>query len=157
MQNLAIIGLFLLFMMGSRRVDAASLIKEFEGLSLIRYTDASGREHIGYGHLLREGEDWFEITQFQADTLLIEDMEKAVKCVDDFVLVPISAQQEAALVSFVYNVGCGAFAKSSLLMFLNGGEYQRAADEFPRWNQSAGKVMPGLVKRRKREREVFLT
>jgi lysozyme len=60
-------------------------------------------------------------------------------------------------VSFVYNVGAGNFAKSTLLKKLNNADYQGAANEFLRWNKAGGKVLNGLTRRRDAERSLFLT
>lgn len=153
---LVLLGLGLLFIMSPRRSDAKSLIRRFEGLSLSRYVDASGKEHIGYGHLIKPGEDYTSITPGQAEWLLEQDMRTAVDCVSRLVSVPLSTNQHAALVSFVYNVGCGAFQDSTLLRLLNAGNVTGAADEFLKWNKAAGVVAQGLVDRRFIERDVFL-
>ena len=59
--------------------------------------------------------------------------------------------------SFIYNEGAGAFEKSTLLKKLNNGDKKGAADEFDKWVYSKGKVSKGLVGRRQREKELFLT
>jgi lysozyme len=73
------------------------------------------------------------------------------------VKAPINQNQFDALVSFVYNVGAGNFAKSTLLKKLNKADYQGAGDEFLRWNRGGGKVLNGLIRRRDAERSLFLT
>jgi lysozyme len=76
------------------------------------------------------------------------------------VTVDVSQGQFDALVSFVYNVGAGAFENSTLLEKLNAGDYRGAFDEFERWNKVTVNgekiVSSGLVKRRRREQELFL-
>ncbi len=62
-----------------------------------------------------------------------------------------------ALVSFAFNVGLGNLQRSSLRMKTNRGEFEEAADEFLKWTKAGGRVLPGLVKRRKDERAVYLT
>lgn len=59
--------------------------------------------------------------------------------------------------SFTFNVGTGAFRSSTLLKRLNAGDYQGAASEFGKWVKAGGKVLPGLVRRRKEEAALFLT
>lgn len=147
-------GLVLLMM--SNRTDAKALVKRFEGFSLTRYVDESGLDHIGYGHLIKPGEDWQSITTGQAEWLLEADMAWARDCVSRAVKLPLSSNQRAALVSFVFNVGCTAFEGSTLLRLLNAGDTAGAADEFLKWNKVQGEVSQGLVDRRFIERDVFL-
>jgi lysozyme len=96
-------------------------------------------------------------TQQEADNRLRVDLVAFGYQVDSAVTVPLSAQQKAALVDFTYNVGFGNLKSSTLLKKLNAGDYAGAADQFPLWNKAAGKVMSGLVTRRARERDLFLT
>lgn len=74
--------------------------------------------------------------------------------------VPLTAQQLAALMSLVYNIGLGAFENSTLLKLLRQSDYHGAADQFLRWNKATVNgqkvVVAGLVSRRERERAVFL-
>ena len=73
--------------------------------------------------------------------------------------VPLNENQYSALCSFIYNLGRGSFAKSTLLKRLNTGNYQAAADELLRWDKARvnGKLQPvaGLSRRRRAERELF--
>ena len=62
-----------------------------------------------------------------------------------------------ALVSFSFNVGLGNLQRSGLRMKTNRGEFIDAADEFLKWTKAAGKVLPGLVKRRNDERALYLS
>ena len=62
-----------------------------------------------------------------------------------------------ALVSFSFNVGLGNLQRSSLRMKTNRGELEEAADEFLKWTKAGGRVLPGLVKRRKDERALYLS
>ena len=153
---LILVGAGLLFMMAPRRGNAKTLIKEFEGFSLVPYVDQSGRRHIGYGHLLEPGEDWESITMGQAEWLLTKDLREAEECIRTMVTVPLNSGARAALTSLIYNIGCGAFGGSTLLRKLNAGDYDGAADEFLRWNKVRGEVSQGLVDRRFIERGVFL-
>lgn len=61
-----------------------------------------------------------------------------------------------AMVSLAYNVGAGAFAKSTLVSLYNAGKIQDAANQFPRWDKAGSVSIPGLRKRRAAERAVFL-
>lgn len=139
--------------------DGLDLIREFEGLRLTAYPDpGTGAEPwtIGYGHT---GGDVFEgmrITRADADVLLRRDVAHAEDAVRDLVRVPLAQHQFDALVSFCFNCGRGALAKSSLLRKLNAGDYDAVPTELMRWNKSAGRVLPGLVRRRKAETALWV-
>ena len=68
---------------------------------------------------------------------------------------PATAAQKAAIVSWAYNVGLGAVAKSTLLKKHRAGDYAGAAKEFARWNRAAGRVMAGLTRRRAAEADLY--
>ena len=65
--------------------------------------------------------------------------------------------QQWACVSFAYNCGTYAFARSTMCWLLKQGQYARAAEEFMKWTRGGGRVLPGLVNRRRDERRLFLT
>lgn len=135
-----------------------SEIMDFEGCKLVAYPDpGSGGEPwtIAVGHTrgVRPGDT---CTREQAMAWLREDVKDAEGTVLHRVDAPLTQGQFDALVSFVFNVGDGNFASSTLLKRLNARDYRGAADQFPRWNQAAGRVLPGLVTRRARERTMFL-
>lgn len=83
------------------------------------------------------------------------DLKRFEQTVNDAVTVLIDQNQFDALVSLAYNIGSGAFAKSTLLKKLNAGDYKGAADQFDVWVNAGGKRMQGLVNRRAREEAVF--
>jgi lysozyme len=91
----------------------------------------------------------------QCKALLLADTRTAQAGVARLVKVPITQNQYDALVDFVFNVGEGAFGKSTLLRKLNDGDCLGAAAEFPRWNKAKGRVLPGLTKRRAWEQSIF--
>lgn len=136
------------------------LTEASESCRLTAYPDpASGGAPwtIGWGATgagIAPGTVW---TQAQADSRLTLDLNARADIVDRYVTVLLTPAKKAALVDFVFNVGEGNFSGSTLLKRLNAGDYQAAADEFPKWNLASGKVMPGLVTRRARERDLFLT
>lgn len=133
-----------------------ALIKRFEGLRLYAYSDPVGIITIGYGHTktARKGQ---AINEEKAESLLREDLLGFERCISQNVDVPLSQEQFDALVSFAFNVGCGAFGDSTLLRKLNNLDYSGAADEFPRWNKAGGAVLHGLTRRRNAERGLFLS
>jgi lysozyme len=134
-----------------------AIIREFEGLRLHAYPDpASGGEPytLGYGHTL-DVDPGDNCTLEEAEQWLLDDCADAEVAVLRHVRVPLSQGQLDALISFVFNLGAGNFAKSTLLRKLNAGDYVGAWQEFPRWNKAAGKVMPGLSRRRAAEAKLF--
>lgn len=132
------------------------LIKSYESLSLKAYRDSGGVPTIGWGSTrgVRMG---MQISQEQAESRLRDDLHTAESAVNRYVTVPLSQHQFDALVSLTFNIGTGAFQKSTLLRLLNAGRYSDAADQFRRWNKANGRVLPGLVKRRAAERALFLS
>ena len=76
--------------------------------------------------------------------------------VDRSARVPMPDTRRAALASFVYNVGPGAYQRSTLLRRLNGGDTVGGCNELLRWNRAGGQVLPGLTARREAERELCL-
>lgn len=131
------------------------LIKHFEGLRLTPYRDAGGKMTIGYGHLLRPREAYTQITPAQAERLLMKDIVIAELFVKQLVKVPLSLSQYSALVALVYNIGAGQFEQSTLLRFINQGNYDAAAQQMLRWKFAKGKVLRGLAKRRTAEYLLF--
>jgi lysozyme len=61
------------------------------------------------------------------------------------------------LQSFVYNLGSGRLQSSTLRRKINRGDFEGAADEFPKWRRAGGKILKGLVLRRAAERKLFLS
>lgn len=133
-----------------------AIIKASEALRLKAYLPTKDDvPTIGYGHTrgVKLGDT---CTLEQAEAWLREDCEDAENDVLATVKVPLTQNQFDALVSLVFNIGGKAFRASTLLKRLNAKLYQQAADQFPRWNKQAGKVLNGLTKRRARERSLFL-
>lgn len=139
--------------------NGKELIKKSEGFEDKAYPDpgTGGKPWtIGYGHThsVSKGD---VITQAQAEQFLRDDLQPIYVTIETCVKVPLNQNQFDALCSFIFNVGGGNFAKSTLLKKLNAGDYAGAADEFLRWNKAAGKVLPGLDIRRSKERRLFLS
>jgi lysozyme len=94
----------------------------------------------------------------EVDAILAQDLERFERGV--LRLCPASVGRQGvfdALVSFSFNVGLGNLQRSGLRMKTNRGEFEEAADEFNKWTKAAGRVLPGLVKRRQDERALYLT
>ena len=135
-----------------------NLIRSKEGLSLKAYPDpGTGGDPwtIGYGHTGPEVHPGMVITRDEADELLRKDAERVSAQVQKLVTVPLTQNEFDALVCFVYNVGIGNFAKSTMLRKLNQGDMEGAGNEFDKWTKAGGRVLPGQVVRRKEEKELF--
>ena len=97
------------------------------------------------------------ITRQNAITLLKHDLGFAVKILQKNVIIELNTRQIGALLSFIYNIGGHAFEKSTLLRKLNQSDILGAADEFERWIYAGKKPLKGLMVRRKKEKEFFLS
>lgn len=132
-----------------------NLIKEFEGVRLKAYRCPADVWTIGVGHTSAAGppvvKAGMEITNAQAMKILANDLVKFEDGVDSAVKVPLKQNQFDALVSFAFNVGLGALAKSTLLRKLNAGQYDAVPAELMKWTKAGGKELPGLVRRRRAE------
>ena len=131
------------------------LIKSFEGLMLEAYLCPANIWTIGYGHTkgVQKGDTLEDETE--AEALLAKDLLIYERIVNKALEVPVTRNQFDALVSFVYNIGGGAFRKSTLLRKLNSGDTKGASVEFRRWVRAGGKKLRGLVKRREAEEALF--
>lgn len=140
---------------------AIALIEEFEGFEPKPYLCPAGKWTIGFGDTRWNGAQVTSLTKHitrgQAEDALRRRLQAFQMELDRLVKVNLNSNQNAALLSFVYNLGAQNLRKSTLLKKLNSGDYQGAADEFLRWNKSNGKELDGLTRRRKAERELFLT
>lgn len=164
--------------------DGLELVKSFEGIpdgdpstvNIDPYLDPVGIWTIGWGHAIADSAGrWLRgpaardqaraaypggITLAQAETLLRADLLDACRDVQRLVTVPTSDAQFGALVSFAFNLGAGSLMKSTLLKKLNAGDAAGAAEQFLVWDK--GRVdgvlqpLPGLTRRRRAERALFL-
>jgi lysozyme len=121
-------------------------------------TDPTGNPTVGYGHLCQKSkcsEVKYSIPLSAADgkKLLADDMGKFEKCIAKMVKATLNLNQYGALVSWSFNMGCGAAEDSTLVKRLNKGENVNTvlSDELPKWVHGGGEVLPGLVRRRKAE------
>lgn len=134
------------------------LIKHFEGLRNSMYADAIGIPTIGYGHIIKKGEEYLMtkvLTDDEADQLLKSDLIQFENGVSSAVTAPLNQNQFDALVAFSFNVGIGNLRASTLLKKLNAGDYSGAQTEFVRWNKAKGQVLSGLTRRRQAEANLF--
>jgi lysozyme len=150
---------------GARRLSkrGAAFIAHFEGFRPELYNDPVGHCTIGCGHLVHHGPmngsepDEFRrgITRQRALELLQQDADTAAGEISESVKVELTQPQVDALISFAFNVGNGAFRDSTLLKLLNRGDYASVPAQLDRWTKASGRTLPGLVRRRKAEGELF--
>lgn len=144
---------------GARQVGdmALEFLKRHEGCKLHVYQDVAGYDTIGVGHLIVDDDPDFSngITERQALELLRTDVGHAEQCVNSYCRVRLEQHQFDALVSFVFNVGGGAFRSSMLLRKLNRGDYESVPAELRRWNRSGGEVVQDLINRREAEGKLW--
>jgi lysozyme len=134
---------------------ALPISRRYEELRLVAYRCPAGVWTIGYGRTgpgIVEGLRW---TAGQAETDLRLRFVKLGARIDALVRVELTAGQMAALALLADNIGLEAFRGSTLLRLLNAGDYKGAAGQFDRWNRGGGKVLLGLVRRRREERALF--
>ena len=91
----------------------------------------------------------------EIDEILRKDLNRFETGVLRLIKVPLTQGQFDALVSFSFNVGLGNLQNSTLRMKVNRSEFEAAAEQFLVWTKAGGKVLPGLVKRRTHEKEMF--
>lgn len=165
---------------GVRRLDAAvaalvatgtaPLRMSDSGLARIRqreafmpkpYDDGAGNLTVGYGHLIRKGEDYSAgLTEAQADTLFRQDVERVVDPALDKITIDLTQNQVDALGSFIFNVGTGGFLKN-LLPYVNAGEYEETTSNMLKYitgrdaHSGRRQVLRGLLTRRRLEVALF--
>lgn len=131
------------------------LIKSFEGYREKAYKCPAGIWTVGYG-TTKGVKPTSTMTREQAEEALERDLEKFEDGVRILVEGKATSNQFSAMVCLAYNIGTGAFARSSVLRYHKAGEFRKAADAFLMWNKAAGHVLPGLVRRREAERELYI-
>jgi len=140
---------------------AIQLIEEFEGFSAKPYLCPAGKWTIGFGDTMWKGKPVTSltkaITKAEAEYALEARLKGFQAELDAAVRVPLTSNQNAALLSFIYNIGATSFRKSTLLKVLNEGDIREAANQFMRWNKVNGKEFAGLTRRREAERHLFST
>lgn len=131
--------------------NGINLIKKYEGCRLKAYKPVATEKYftIGYGHYGADVRQGMTITQAQADAFLKKDCTASVKAVNALGK-PFNQNQFDALVSFCYNCGSG-----NLKSLCNGRTIDQIGDKIILYNKAGGKVLNGLVKRRKEEQALY--
>ena len=158
------------------KVSAAAIqmIKHHEGVRTKPYRCPALLWTVGVGHVIDPSHTavkyeerkslpipagWDRVLSMgEVDSILAQDLGRFERGV--LRLCPAAIDRQGvfdSLVSFSFNVGLGNLQRSGLRMKTNRGDFDEAADEFLKWTKAAGKVLPGLVKRRKDERAMYLS
>ena len=158
------------------KVSAAAIdmIKHHEGVRTKPYRCPALLWTVGCGHVIDPThaavkyeerrnlpipEGWDRVlTMDEVDRILSQDLGRFERGVVR--LCPAAVGNQGifdSLVSFAFNVGLGNLQRSSLRMKTNRGDFEEAAEEFMKWTKAAGRVLPGLVKRRKDEQALYLS
>jgi len=139
--------------------NGIDLIVAFEGCALQPYNDAHGYATVGIGHLIRQSPILptdLPITKERAYEIFRTDSKMAQWAVNHYVAVPLNQNQFDALVDFTFNLGSGTFAKSSVLTTVNESKFASVPQHLALYNESGGKVLSGLVRRRAAEGALFM-
>ena len=134
---------------------ALMLVMGFEGLRTNAYLDPVDIPTICYGETAGVKLGQVKSAE-ECQTMLAGRLNEFITVVDNCVHVPLAEYERAALGSFAYNVGAQAFCSSTLARKFNAGDHVGGCNELRRWTRAGGKVLPGLVTRRERERYVCL-
>jgi lysozyme len=140
-------------------MTAEDLIRKHEGLKLTAYKCPAGVWTIGYGHTGTAVREGLSISRQQAEQWLAEDVATARLAVEAAVSpAKLTKNQLEALTSFTYNVGEGAFKRSTMLRLIKADPTdQQIRAEFARWVLAGGKRLPGLVTRRAEEAALYFS
>ena len=142
---------------------AETLIKGFEGKYLTPYDDGTGKITVGYGSVYnydqnRPVQKGDKITIDTANRWLTNEANSTLDSVKQVVKVPLNNNQFAALSSFVYNIGLGAFKNSTMLKLINNKTDKNIiANQFDKWVYVNGQISKGLKNRRDKEKKLFLS
>lgn len=142
--------------------EGVDLVTRFEGCSLSAYRCAASVWTIGLGTtryprgVRVKGIDP-NCTREEAEQWLHYTLERCEHRVINYCKVYLNPYQRAALASFVYNLGSGAFYASTLRRRINSGDWDDVPYQMSRWNKGGGRVLRGLVRRRAAEIELWNT
>ncbi|MDE2102519.1 MAG: lysozyme [Patescibacteria group bacterium] len=145
------------------------IIEPSEGLGPKRpggfacYRDAVGVVTGGYGHTARAGAPYPMLGEVwspaKCDTVLADDLRAFARGLDALLVglnFDVPQRHFDALGSLAFNIGIGALRSSSLLAAYRRGDTATAARKFMDWTKAGGRVLPGLVARRRREQAWFV-
>jgi len=152
--------------------NALKAIMHHEGVRLKPYRCPARLWTIGVGHVIEashakvpfEERSYLEIpdgwnrklSMDEVNAILAADLQRFERGVLRYCPRGITQGRFDALVSFAFNVGLGTLQRSTLRQKHNRGDYDGAADEFLKYCLAGGKVLKGLLNRRKDERAIYL-
>lgn len=134
---------------------AVPIVTYYEGSSLVAYLDPVSIPTICYGSTKNVKLGQVK-SKAECDQLLANELGEAIRAVDRLVKVPMPDTRRAALGSFVYNAGSGAFARSTMLKRLNRGDVLGGCNELLKWVYAKGRKLKGLERRRMAEAKLCL-
>ena len=137
------------------------IIKIFEGFRSHPYRCSADVPSVGWGSTFcMDGRpvrmDMEPVTEDEAEELLRWGLRGAERSIDKLIKVDLNDNEFSSLCSWVYNLGSGRLQSSTLRLKLNRGDRMGAANEFPKWRRAGGRILKGLVLRRKAEQDLFL-
>ena len=137
---------------------AVAFVGNWEGLRLYAYQDVIGVWTACYGET-RGIKPGMKFTRDQCDVMFIEGLADFERGMRGCLARPDAIPHETyvAFLSFTYNVGTGAFCRSTLRRKADAGDLRAACDELPKWVNAGGRRIKGLVNRRRDERRLCLT
>ena len=142
--------------------NGLDLIKRFEGFSTKPYICPAGKKTIGYGHVVKDTENFIELSEVQANILLAQDLRWVAKTIANTLSCDLTQNEYDALCSLIYNIGGTNWRSSTCCRLLNEDNYMDAADSIIIWNKitnpKTGKkeISAGLERRREAERALFI-
>ena len=116
---------------------------------------------IGYGHLIKPGEDFRNgIDEDMATEILRADLGCAERAVNGAITANLRQNQFDALVMLCFNIGARNFASSTLVKYINNPkfksvQYPTLAAAWRAWNRTGGRVSSGLGRRREIELNIY--
>lgn len=140
---------------GSLLAGLITLVGAFEGLRTYAYRDPVGIPTICFGET--RGVEMGDVaTVEECKKMLGDRLIEFARGVDKCLTAIVPDKPYMAFVSLAYNIGTGAFCKSTVVKRANAGNLRGACDAILMWNKAGGRVLPGLVKRREAERKLCL-
>lgn len=138
-----------------------ALIRQFEGFRGEAYRCPAGVWTIGYGHTSAAGppevKPGMRMSEAEARAVLARDAELFARVVRRALTREVNESQFSALVSFAFNVGEGAFRRSSVLKAVNEGRFDDVPERLMLWVKADGRRLEGLARRRRAEARLFAT
>jgi lysozyme len=140
--------------------ECLNMLKHHEGIRYSPYKCPAGLWTVGVGHLIGDGKtlppEWNrKFSKDEVDSILADDLRRFERGVSRLCPRIQHQGQFDALVSFAFNLGLGALQRSTLRMKHNRGDYASVPKEFLKWSKAGGKVLRGLLARRKDEARLY--